>query len=54
MSLLLAGSWVVMSRVVISPLIWIVTLLITPLITTHGTSNWTLLATVCYLEDHDN
>ena len=33
---LLGGSWVVISRVrVISPLIWIVTLLITPLITTH-------------------
>ena len=30
----LGGSWVVISRV-ISPLIWLVTLLITPLITTH-------------------
>ena len=30
----LGGSWVVISRV-ISPLIWIVTLLITPLIATH-------------------
>ena len=35
--LLLGGSWVVISRVIIAPLIWaitIVTLLITPLITT--------------------
>ena len=31
---MLGGSWVVISRV-ISPLIWIVTLLITPLITTY-------------------
>ena len=30
----LGGSWVVISRV-ISPLIWLVTLLITPLISTH-------------------
>ena len=37
MASILGGSWVVISRV-ISPLIWaitIVTLLITPLITTH-------------------